>query len=638
MRMDSTQQARAAQGRHERSGHASHPSARQRRYARLDAIPRPLRFDRPATLLVAALLLVDLRNAATSASPPAPGSRTRDDGGSGAALLHSAVASRHHSPHPVPSLLPGQLSSLANGAIALCVASPRFCATALGATALLGTTAVLRASLPETAPSRTRPAAPPRPQERDVLLETVQRIGVQGRNGAQRSLQDVLLDIARECSGDRHCRAERINALLQTLPVASLATIQHMVDATADDASTSFPPGAEAMPVGMGGLEALAGLLADLYTPDVASYQDDLETIVRATRDGCANEADARRLAAIHMLLERDGHLVVTQRFKAPVWYDSPATQEATNLLAGTVDPHDASEPIRRLLLVAHGDVAGVANGSDGAYDNASGVAAVLHVLRQLDPSTFADGTRVQALVTSLEERQLLGSRAFLAQCAQLDDCPTLVINLDMVGRGGHNYVLSGSDVLTGHYFAGKPPMNLQAPLVSAEEQEAAGILRSHFHARGFSRQPADGTLLLTSDNLSFQNASLPTLALAQMSATDASALQDIQQARIDYHRALHAVDWGRHADHHEGVITLAPHDLAEYHQAQGRIDQLWERYEHLRRQSAHTSSQLIHTGNDRLHRVNPRMAVDFSNAVAAFVREWAAGSAADGSTLPQTL
>jgi len=640
MRLDTVQQARAMQGRYECSGRSNAASPWQARQASFRTETPHIQLDGSNGLLVALLLLGNLRIslAETMQRPTSP---FRPDAcppaGTphfNAALIPGAGASGYQ-PVDQPASTPATaaLSSIANSVVGLCTASPRRCATAVGMGTLMVGTVAFRLAV-DQAWNRQPPATSAlQPAQKDRLLDAIDGIALpqDTTSNSPLDLQDALLDIARHCGGDRQCRARKINALLRKLPGSSLSTIQRMVDATAAGASSTFPPGADAFPIDEVALRTLASLLADIYTPDVAAYQDDMESIVAAGREA-GDDADAasnNRLDAIKGLLERDGHHVEERGFQAADRVYPDVMHEGINLLVTPTRARAANASARRLLLVAHGDVAGTAAGSEGAYDNASGVAAVLHVLRQLHPHDAAGDTQIQALITTHEERGLLGSSAFVEQCTQRDDCPTLVVNIDMIGRGGHNYMLSGSDLLAGHYYAGKPPMNLNAPAHSAVEESAADRLQALFSAQGFSRQPPGPPPLLTSDNLSFQNASIPTLGLAQMSGADAIALRDIQQARARYEQANTAVDWSPYVDHHEGRIVLTHEQLAQYREAVAAADQAWDNYLALRKKASTSSSQIIHTVADQLHRVNPRMAMDFNDALAGFVRDWAAGPTA---------
>jgi len=642
MRLDATQQVRAVQGRHEQSGRSTSPSPRQERHAgfRRPALPR---LDTGINLATFLLLLADVRAAGPLTRQALPLQRgdasTTGVSQARAALIPAAGAAEHRPLVPSPPPDSGtRLSLIANGVLGTCVASPRSCAAAITGGAALAGFVMVKAAMEKrvTGQAEQRPAS--QPARQDPLLDAIDGVaGTPGASAADHSdLQRDLLDIARRCGGDRQCRAEAINALLRKLPPATLAMIQRMVDATAMG-TAGFPPGAEALPLVTDAFEALVSLLADTYTPEVAHYQDDLESIIAVNGDriGSESAANNRRLATIRALFERDGHRVREWAFQAVDRLHPDVLHTGSNLLVSLSARGAESPARRRLLLVAHGDMAGLASGSEGAYDNASGVAALLHVLRQLDHHTFDADTQVQVLVTSHEEQHFLGSSAFVERCSRQQDCPTLVINVDLVGRGGHNYVLSGSDALAGHYFVGKAPLNLANPSPGTAEDSVSQRLQSCFSAEGFVRQPEGEPLLLTSDNLSFQNASIPSFGLAQMSAIDARALRDIQHARIAYEQAINAVDWRRYGAHHRGTLTLAQEELERYQQAERTADQAWDRYRELRQRWKHSSGELIHKAGDRLYRVNPRMAVNFATALVAFVRDWTTAAANESPASP---
>jgi hypothetical protein len=134
-------------------------------------------------------------------------------------------------------------------------------------------------------------------------------------------------------------------------------------------------------------LAALAEELARLYTPEVARLQDDIEAIAAATRRGGTDPvaANVSRLKCIARTLRHDGHQVEQHPFDAADRKLPSRTYRGTNLLVR--DPH-APRPTHaatpRLMLVAHGDMTGRGSGSEGAYDNASGVAVLMHVMRQV--------------------------------------------------------------------------------------------------------------------------------------------------------------------------------------------------------------------------------------------------------------
>jgi aminopeptidase S len=110
-------------------------------------------------------------------------------------------------------------------------------------------------------------------------------------------------------------------------------------------------------------------------------------------------------------------------------WTSEPFEQEGRsghNLIADLGGPHDA--PI--LLLGAHYDRVEVGH---GANDNASGVAAVLELAQALRARPLP-GHRVKLAFWDLEERGLLGARAWVAAPGQ--QRPALYVNFDIFGWG----------------------------------------------------------------------------------------------------------------------------------------------------------------------------------------------------------
>lgn len=536
------------------------------------------------------------------------------------------------------TLLPASVSAIGNGVLATCLAQPRMCGVAL-ATGTLGMLGVgvgsrmLSGSRPVHAPAHAGPSVSeleglvPTPTVQDGLdTATLEMTAPETQEASPRSLQDALIDIARTCGGDRACRATAINALLQRLPPGDLRQLQAMVDATAPQSASSWPPGAQAAPLLEGAaLETLVDALSSLYTPSVAHYQDDLEQIVHGGGRGDVHSPAGRR-EAIERLFVQSGHTPTRLPFTAADRLDPTRTHEGTNLQLTLRAPgSEATPPARHLMLVAHGDVRGATLGSDGAYDNASGVASLLHVLRGLPAHALPADTAVSLLVTDLEELHLLGSEHFAAECTRKHDCPTLVINVDLVGRGGHGFVLSSTPELADHFYIGRPPMNLAPPTFGDVEAAAADRLLATFRMRGFQRHPPQGGVLLTSDNLAFSNVSIPTLGVAQMSAQDAQAMGAIEDARVAYRRSLQAIDWQRYARHRKGIEPLPPEELRRDEAAIAASDRAGEAFLEARTRWPHSAGHLIHTGRDRLSRVNPRMAVAFSDALLETVRGWIA-------------
>ena len=107
-----------------------------------------------------------------------------------------------------------------------------------------------------------------------------------------------------------------------------------------------------------------------------------------------------------------------------------------TNLLA--VIP-GTSQADRYIVLSAHYDHLGIVRGQiyNGADDNASGVAAVLALAREIRRKPLSHSV-ILALFDA-EEAGLLGARAFLAEQPVVREAITLEVNLDMVGHSSSN-------------------------------------------------------------------------------------------------------------------------------------------------------------------------------------------------------
>lgn len=109
-------------------------------------------------------------------------------------------------------------------------------------------------------------------------------------------------------------------------------------------------------------------------------------------------------------------------------WHEQPFEMDeenGRNLLARVSGPPDA--PL--LLLGAHYDKVDI---GDGATDNASGSAVVLALAERFRQRPLARH-RVAVAFWDLEERGLLGSRAYIAQDSER---PALYVNFDVFGWG----------------------------------------------------------------------------------------------------------------------------------------------------------------------------------------------------------
>lgn len=657
MQMDPASAARHANGtflnRHQGGAPASRASLQHARWGNRHV---PLRLhNSPANLLTGVLLLGSLAPGTALPGPVAVGRRASpgapDAASAPVALLPAAQASGRYAPVAGPSQTPacGSLGSIANGVAAACVARPRSCSgvLVLGALAAAGGLAYARvaggATVPALPPEQGLPERARQVAQQDALQDAVATAEVLADDGSPVRLEAALLQIARECGGDRRCRAEAINGLLLQMPPATLAQLRQIVARTLPAAQAqaqtqaqtqqqaTWPlPGAMASPwIPEADLLDLAATLADLYTPAVAAFQDDMEAIVGATvgagdgRHGSAADiqqrwisANTRRQEAIAALLARDAGPVQRLPYALHGLEHLGIADGTTAFNLHVSLPAASTPPTQRVLLVAHGDMIGRALGSEGAYDNASGVATLLHIARQWQLAPSNAGIQLELLVTSHEELGFLGARAYVNDCLQQGNCPRFVVNVDMVGRGGRGYVMAGSAQLADSPHLGKPTMYLQASVPGHVEQQARLQLEQRLAANGFTPPPAADTPWITSDNIAFQNASIPCVGISQLSAADAQRWNQIEAARAHWLQRDAAVDWSRWQALKDGTAQVPADVTPEMKLRYQAAATAYHAYRRLRDAHPNAPPSLIHGPRDRLHRVNPTMGVEFADAL----------------------
>ena len=652
MRCDHVSLARRVSGKFQNDGGAP-PSHASRQHAAWGAHPAPLRLlGRPANLFVGALLASTL--AAPRASRP-PGlsvtgsSGTREPGGGPAvALLPAAGAHSDYRPlttahRTAPCTA---LTGIANSAAATCIASPRLCGTALGVGAATGIAATMYCAARDAlgGPVPVDPDEPAFPdaasQEREALREAAQQISVVDAEGDAEPLETALLRIHRHCAGNRTCRADGINPLLERLPASDVARLVRIlvpaVPVRPGPAQATWPPMAEAAAFDASGeLLALVDALSNLYSPEQAAFQYYLERIVASTVSGGGGrqgspagiqqrwiDANLRRQETMVELLERDvGPVARLPYTLSGLAHLGIAEGTAAFNLHVTLPPAGGQPPVHRVLLVAHGDMIGRSSGSEGALDNGSGLATLLLMGTRFRDNPAPDGTQIELLVTSYEELGFIGARAYVNQCLDRQDCPAFVINIDMTGRGGHGYAMSGTDALAGSLHLGQPTLYLQAPPVTPIEQHARQQLEQRLAAHGFTPAPAQDTPWLTSDNIPFQNASIPCVGISQMSADDARLWKQVEDARKEWNQRDAQVDWTLWQAQRNGTLELSPGKARALKETYRAASDAYHAYRQLRDAHPNALPVMIHSQRDRLHRVDPVMGAALADALEDGIR-----------------
>ena len=164
---------------------------------------------------------------------------------------------------------------------------------------------------------------------------------------------------------------------------------------------------------------------------------------------------------------------------------------------ANVVGRRDAESSGRRALVVsAHYDHLGTVEGKlfPGADDNASGVAVLLAVARQLSKSAPIHPVYFAAF--DAEERGLLGARAFLASPPVPRDRIALNVNLDMVSRS------AGRDLWASGAYYNKWLIKLLDPV-----RKRSGVTLRYGHDRP---EQGEDDWTMQSDHGVFRRAGIP--------------------------------------------------------------------------------------------------------------------------------
>ncbi|WP_141739059.1 M28 family peptidase, partial [Stenotrophomonas sp. BIIR7] len=485
-----------------------------------------------------------------------------------AALLPGSQAQTQCDYQPVPmssqplaaATLP--LEHIANVASATCIAKPQACRSAL----LAGTVAAMAVISSAATGLLVGRATAPGCDRADSTSTPP--------NGLAQSLYDLLpaeyqhrlLEIVADCGTEAAaCTGPAIHAMLEELPAADRYRIMATLGVAQRPGTQGvggWPSGAEAAPftAALDWMDWAADLLAAAVSPAQARFQLDLEQITRATLDAHAGlngtdretAANNARFDTLGALFEDDGHTLLQLPFNGTArdifGFERPYI--GCNLMVEFSGP---GTPSRTLMLLAHGDMIGAHDGSSGANDNGSSLAALLALARTLRDTPLPPGMRVQLMVSDMEERGLYGSKAFVQQCLARGTCPDVALNLDMIGRG-EGITVTGSDrhhlYMDGDSRSVLPPAAevsaAEAQLRQQLEHAAANVGLQVFDSSGWAMQ---------SDHIAFQREGIPALGMNLADERDIALERDVQQARARLWVANTAVDWSQFEDYLQGTL-----------------------------------------------------------------------------------
>ncbi len=472
---------------------------------------------------------------------------------------------------------------------------------------------------PDCAPTNARPAHAP--AQGEALLQLL----------PDEERQQVW-EIIRACKGDPTCTVPEIHAVLERLPASLQRELQqelqrHLQPPAAPEAG-GWPPGAWAALLPMDWMDHLAELLGTQITAEEAAFELDVKAIADATvasqeapgsilqRREAANNA---RLDVIADRFERDGRNVEVRpfNFTSRTLYSQDYQVTGRNLLVTLSGPPSATAdaPVRTLMLLAHGDVAGAEIGSTGSLDNAEGVAALMAVARRFPAGSLPPGTRLQIMITDKEETGLHGAKAFVEECQGAEDCPDAAVNVDMLE--GDGLVLSGSDTHVWFRDGDSRPRGADASPVSEAEQALRQMLVSA--AADVGVQVHDSRhWALPSDHIAFQRARIPALGFSLTDADDVVRDRIQQHARDAYMRIEEQIDWAQYDAFVEG--TLNGTDAQALQQQIDAADSAIEAYQAL---PISNRERRVHTAADQFDQVNARRSIEGVEILHRAVVAW---------------
>lgn len=356
---------------------------------------------------------------------------------------------------------------------------------------------------------------------------------------------------------------------------------------------------------------------------DEQSLLSDIEVISRAPTN------DDRRRAIVDMLEER-GFSPQARFFSVepPRWFSRGTDVSGTNIVADITSPEsNAQAPV--LLLAAHLDKIG--EGSQGAYDNGSGCAVVLELARRLQEWP-PENCQIKMAFFDEEETGLNGSRAMVQECRDENNCPALMINIDLAASG--DLIYAGSSNAT-HKMASLSDDSDAASVPMPEQPLETRFLDG-------MRAAADKTTLAVvqnkgtpgSDHLSFQFGGLPAVGISLLGEGQPEEMERVSLAAENVKTTNNAIDWNRLKPLQQ-EMNLASGSGNRERIANARKNyfdearrQPFEQYiaaieEQVHADQESTVSQAIHGANDVLALIHPRDVMKFVDVIEQGIRDF---------------
>ena len=357
---------------------------------------------------------------------------------------------------------------------------------------------------------------------------------------------------------------------------------------------------------------------------DEQSFLSDIELIARAPTN------DDRREVIINMLDER-GFSSRTQPFtgQPAKWLGADlGPVSGINIIADVAGPESGAQaPV--LLLGAHYDKIG--EGSEGAYDNGSGCAVVLELGRRLQEQP-PENCHIKMAFFGEEEQGLIGSKALVQECRDENNCPAMMINIDLAASGNQIYAGSSNATHAVALFADDPDaVKTAMPERPSETRLLDGM-----------RVAAEGTTLKVvqnkgtpmSDHLSYQFKGVAALGVSLLEEGQPDEMERVAQGMGAVKTTSDAIDWGslkslkveldaayasgdseriNHAQNNY-INEAGKQPLRPYSEALGELESAGR---------ASSAIQALHNANDTLASIHPRDVVKFIDVMEQGIRDF---------------
>lgn len=265
-----------------------------------------------------------------------------------------------------------------------------------------------------------------------------------------------------------------------------------------------------------------------------------------------------------------------------------------TNLIA-TPPGFDATRPT--ILLTAHLDK--VAKGN-GYLDNASGCASVVKILTYFSENPLASHN-IQAVFFDGEEKGFEGSKEYVNKFITKDSCPSMVVNLDIIGHGDSVFVSSRERVSLLFPYDKNLPTKPHP-----NEEKFIGLLID----RAGNLSVINNGAAAQSDSATFNRLSCPAVGVSNMLKTDTEHLLKSQQKLMEMFR----VDYPVIAEGEEGYEAA----MEEFERVVNGLGD--EAMDHTNRIELF---QIIHTDKDQSDVVDHSLMYDTTNIIIDTLRAW---------------